>query len=759
MEQWSAVFAVVSSRGINSKKLFPGREFHPFVCKGILYCIINRKHGISCGKTEGVISNGKSDCEWTIPFKFDLERKIYVIVKNSKYYHPRHSHLLNRHTVRASVRRFISYEKELTTDEVKFVMELGPANLGVTKARDIMRLKFPMRHYDGPLLNRLLKKGARMHFGNDPDSIVGLMDIGYHIRETGGVFKIEIGYDSRITNIFVMKQLMMAYAKAYGDFIISDGTHNVGKYGLISIFNTLVDGLGLSVMHSYSQFRSEHSEHLIKALPLFSLDLKEGTLMTDDGPAFHIVATHFDKVHLLCTKHYHTKVFAAKSGLGHRADEFEKDMFSAIYSDFGSSKELELHLATCSGKYCRTKAADKFVQSLIEDQYRVCHTHTKWFFSASCKSSQRGEGTNSRIKGGGTKKKELREYNLLQLLQWYLNQVELQEEQSLNMIVKLIEDNRQWSKYVQTAWQLQLSKVRHYRSFPIGGHRMVILILQAFKYTCEMLDDVWLVYSTDAAGDETVNEVKMKVYPPSTPSCSCAYFATCHMPCRHICAVSLALKKDPNDVRLCYLKCLYRNRNSNCLLQIENLAHRWRLKKHPLMSLALARMGLGSSPSICLTGSDQTGSDAPQSTVLDAYQQIPIPAVGTMFHHLMQRAKEVVTIGQRSPAEYRRIMMGLNNLMTAGDDNAVLSGPGILAPVPKKVAKRGRPTNAELVNLSSLKKKASVVIGNKKARECKTCRKNGKHRTDHRTGSKCPFFKKVTDDGDDVSSIIPNSRI
>ena len=413
-------------------------------------------------------SNGKSTCQWTIPFRFDTERKVYIVVKESDNYNPKHSHLLDRHSIRASARQLISYEKEMSAEEIKFVTELGPANLGVTKTRDIMRLKFPMRDYDGPLLNRLLSKGARMHFGSDPDSIVGLMDLGDQIRETGGVFKVEIGHDSRITNVFVMKASMLAYAKAYGDFIISDGTHNMDKYGLIAIFNTLVDGLGLSVMHSYSQFRSEHSDHLLKALSLFSLDLKDGTLMTDDGPAFPIVATHFGKAHLLCTKHYHTKVFGAKSGLGHLADEFEKDMFDAIYKDFVSIEELDMHLKRSSRKYSFSQSAAKFVQSIVQDQFRVCHTHTKWFFSASCKSSQRGEGTNSRMKGGGSKKKELREYNLLQLLQWYLNQVELQEEQSLNIIVKLIEENRQWSKYVQTAWQLQINKVPHCRSFAIG---------------------------------------------------------------------------------------------------------------------------------------------------------------------------------------------------------------------------------------------------------------------------------------------------
>ena len=66
----------------------------------------------------------------------------------------------------------------------------------------------------------------------------------------------------------------------------------------------------------------------------------------------------------------------------------------------------------------------------------------------------------ARLKGNGTKKKELRRYSLFQLLEWYMNQVEMQEEQSLVIIVKLINENRQWSQFVQEAWQAQANMVK-----------------------------------------------------------------------------------------------------------------------------------------------------------------------------------------------------------------------------------------------------------------------------------------------------------
>ena len=40
-----------------------------------------------------------------------------------------------------------------------------------------------------------------------------------------------------------------------------------------------------------------------------------------------------------------------------------------------------------------------------------------------------------------------------------MNQVEMQEEQSLVIIVKLINENRQWSQFVQEACQAQAKMV------------------------------------------------------------------------------------------------------------------------------------------------------------------------------------------------------------------------------------------------------------------------------------------------------------
>ena len=69
---------------------------------------------------------------------------------------------------------------------------------GMTKVRDILRLKYPDREFDPELLNRLLKKGYDEHFGSDSDCMAKFMNLGNSIRQQGGVFKFQASDDTRI---------------------------------------------------------------------------------------------------------------------------------------------------------------------------------------------------------------------------------------------------------------------------------------------------------------------------------------------------------------------------------------------------------------------------------------------------------------------------------------------------------------------------------------------------------------------------------
>lgn len=225
-------------------------------------------------------------------------------------------------------------------------------------------------------------------------------ELGNSIRQSGGVFEFELGNDGRITDVFVMKASMKPYCEMFGDFIINDGTHNVDRYGLIMVNNTMVDSVGKSVIACYSQYRSEQSNHITRALQHFGLGQEGTTLMTDDGPAYRLVADALKLLHALCTKQYNNGIFPAQAGLGSLANCFQKDMFKAIYSNFRSGEALEYHLASALKKYSASKSAVKFISELQQNQKLVCRAHTAWIFIAGCISTQRGESSNGRLKIG-----------------------------------------------------------------------------------------------------------------------------------------------------------------------------------------------------------------------------------------------------------------------------------------------------------------------------------------------------------------------
>jgi hypothetical protein len=225
-----------------------------------------------------------------------------------------HNHPFKVDLPSISSKAMIKSVKECNPLEVSFIISLGPSSLGIAKVREILATKFPGREFDSALLHRLLKKGFDLHFGTDPDCVSKFMEMGYDIRNQGGVFDVKLAADCRITEVFVQKSTMRPYASRFGDFVIHDGTYNVDRYGFIALVLTLVDSLGKSVMVGYSLASSEHSEHIKEALHKFGLDQPGNVYMTDQAPAFIMAAEQISKNHLLFTNHYTSSVFSARSG-------------------------------------------------------------------------------------------------------------------------------------------------------------------------------------------------------------------------------------------------------------------------------------------------------------------------------------------------------------------------------------------------------------------------------------------------------------
>jgi hypothetical protein len=171
------------------------------------------------------------------------------------------------------------------------------------------------------------------------------------------------------------------------------------------------------------------------------------------------------------------------------------------------------------------------------------------------------------------------------------------------------------------------------------------------------------------------------------------------------------------------------------VLQLDNLAERWRIGPHPLFIVAKQRLGLASSPV-----ADARLLRSAETVQTEAYRQIIVPAENLMYHHLMQSAKQVIATVHNSAAGYRRVMAAFNDLMSGGHGKCwsepTAGFASIRAPPPKQVVNRGRRPNSELLNLSSLKRGRrdgpGRIVLNGSVKNCSQCKSNGVVATDHR---------------------------
>ena len=62
---------------------------------------------------------------------------------------------------------------------------------------------------------------------------------------------------------------------------------------------------------------------------------------------------------------------------------------------------------------------------------------------------------------------------MYQLLEWYLAEVELQEESSIGSIIKYIGEKRLWSPFVEKIWQKERDMVRNIHDIPVFNSLIV----------------------------------------------------------------------------------------------------------------------------------------------------------------------------------------------------------------------------------------------------------------------------------------------
>jgi len=189
--------------------------------------------------------------------------------------------------------------------------------------------------------------------------------------------------------------------------------------------------------------------------------------------------------------------------------------------------------------------------------------------------------------------------------------------------------------------------------------------------------------------------------------------------------------------------------------QVSLLPSRWRLCNHPLYELACKRLQLSTkaSPVDQVSASDQPVELVPDNIALEAYNKVFYPSKSDIrYNSLMQDCKQVVAFAQDNPHLYRRFKMMLSQFLTSANDrdqraghaprtaaaNRIHDNAVIRAPI-TKAKKRGRTSSNDDRNLSALN---ICKQGKHSNKACSLCRKYGVEATDHRRGSRCPFYNK-----------------
>jgi hypothetical protein len=550
---------------------------------------------------------------------------------------------------------------------------------------------------------------------------------------------------------------MKDYAQKYGDFNLHDGTHSVNRYGEILLPSCVVDALGRTKISSIMLMDSENSDELLDFCSRLGGLFKEGsTYMTDEGPAFAVVAEALGLEHLLCVDHWTTSIFSGTAGLGEARLDFIREMNRLIFEDLGSTKNLECLLGVAALTYKSNPAATALIAKIDAKKSQVCFTETKKHFTAGHRATQRAEGANSMIKERGELKKDLKMFNNFQLVTHLLSMAETKDLDAVHSLVKLLEKGHDWSPYVHDRWtaaQQACSSIQEMKR--VSAHGDLDGLGPGTVWSVKTRS-VCALGATDHTVKTWINHEAPNARSRQPPTCDCAPFTSSHLPCAHICHVFTCSR--------------------NTLFVATNLYHRWRLCSMPLWGHSKRKLNFvpgATGESAVMQPGDLSQLEYVQEQS-DVFEQVDVGVAVVPLadyegvHYSDKKAKRVMDarqkcmqladlLAQSNEHAYKLGMAGVATLMnhvrevhlnhgvkvsSKGADGKVMS---MLSTTIQPKVKRKKSTVADEASamsaLNSIRNKAKT----KKTREtlgaCKDCLKHATIATDrHRASStNCPF--------------------
>jgi hypothetical protein len=546
---------------------------------------------------------------------------------------------------------------------------------------------------------------------------------------------------------------MRQYLLAYADFILLDGTHWVNKYGQILVPPVVVTCFGRSITGAIIVAPAEESDPIIKHLAHAGLGLsdpaKKEVLMTDEGPAFPAVAAAFDRWQLFCSNHFSTSVSTGLAGIS--AEEgscIREDINKAIYHDFHIAKNLEIHLGAMGER--PEKKMRELVQRLDKAKAKVCTTYTKKFFTVSATSSQRSEGINSGLKHKGLFKADLKNMNLHQMANHLVTISRTQLCKEVSDLQEAIAGNKAWGKFVNDHWDLAHHNISSITEPPQEVPEELAKLVPGVELArgCKYFE----VASGNTEAPADTSYIVAVPLPRSckNPSCTCGFYLSLKIPCKHICYTLIRLGRPVFDKH--------------------NLHPRWLVTNNPQYGHAMQISGLCSGVPANTTAPPGAHVPPPQQVLrmgaitvpLQHYHQVRVVQPAARYTVLAQKAQVLAKLGASAgPDKFKKVMAALDslkNFLEADVDDVAELQPGIGAPQQKGAptsrqdagvsevlnSLRGKHTRPEAPakNTAGASKRAKGITPvNSKMGQCKMCKAHGVLPLDaHRTGPRCPTW-------------------
>ena len=320
----------------------------------------------------------------------------------------------------ASGNNKVHHEDQLSIAQKNLLKVLGKNRTVAQEARDLFGDLFPDVKLDTNLMNRVMRKGLAEAYGKDDDESMTLfVEKLVEWKQDGGFFKIEIcPVTGRLLSVACQLKLEKALAEQYGSQVyFCDTTHNTTKYGLKAGPLGSIDCFGHTPPIGYILVPEESSEVVHDRLTDLKLNKPGAIAGTDGGTAWPAVVSAFGQTHVEDSWHTDNNGMKAAPSAQHHRDlhhRYKRDMKSAIYDVMGQ-KELDEHLDKMLEYLAEQPRAYNWILALQEKKEKCCATYTVKHFICSVKgSTSRCETMQTNLKSGGTIKKKMRNWTLIE---------------------------------------------------------------------------------------------------------------------------------------------------------------------------------------------------------------------------------------------------------------------------------------------------------------------------------------------------------